>query len=149
MIQIPVHVYAKIQKNGEEHYPEEGAGLLLGTVQGEDRIVDQVLELQNKFQSGERQNSSRRNSSRRNRYMIEPQDMLSAEDKADELGLEIIGVFHSHPDHPARPSEYDRQRALPWYSYVITSIMDRSATESRAWRLSDERVFAEEKVEIA
>lgn len=138
MIQIPADVLSQIQRNGEDHYPDEGAGLLLGKVQGEHRVVEQVLQLQNRFQPGERHN----------RYMIEPRDMLLAEEKADELGLEIIGVFHSHPDHPARPSEYDRERALPWYSYVITKVADRSAIESRSWRLTDDRIFAEEQVQI-
>ncbi|MCH7587824.1 MAG: M67 family metallopeptidase [Chloroflexi bacterium] len=138
MIQIPAEFFAQIQENGEEHYPEEGAGLLLGKVHGEIRIVEQVLPLENRFQPG----------ARHNRYMIEPQDMLLAEEKADELGLEIIGVFHSHPDHPARPSEYDRQRALPWYSYIITKVTDRLAIESRSWRLTDERIFNEEQLQI-
>lgn len=139
MIQIPAEVFAQIQKNAEEHYPDEGAGLLLGKVQGENRVVEQVLQLPNRFQPG----------ARHNRYMIEPQDMLLAEEKADELGLEIIGVFHSHPDHPAQPSEYDRKRALPWYSYIITKVTDRSAIESRSWRLTDERIFNEEEMQIA
>lgn len=138
MIHIPADVFAQIRKNGEEHYPEEGAGLLLGKVHGEKRIVEQVLQLQNRFQPG----------ARHNRYMIEPQDMLLAEEKADELGLEIIGVFHSHPDHPAQPSEYDRERALPWYSYIITKVTDQSAIESRSWRLTDERIFNEEELQI-
>lgn len=65
------------------------------------------------------------------------------------LGLDIVGVFHSHPDHPNRPSQFDRDWALPWYSYIITSVSAGKAVESRSWRLADDRTnFTEEDIEI-
>ena len=72
--------------------------------------------------------------------------MINAELRAEELGLDIIGVFHSHPNHPAIPSEFDRERALPWYSYIITRVDSTGASESRSWRLSDGRQFIEEEI---
>jgi proteasome lid subunit RPN8/RPN11 len=73
--------------------------------------------------------------------------MLRGENEAARRGLDVIGVFHSHPDHPNRPSGYDLEWALPWYSYVITSVQGGRAVESRSWRLQDDRQgFAEEAI---
>jgi proteasome lid subunit RPN8/RPN11 len=138
MLHISKSLIKQIKKHGETHYPEEGAGLLLGQFQGELRDVQKLLPLENQFEA----------SSRHNRYMIEPEEMIHAEMKAEELGLDIIGVFHSHPNHPAIPSEFDRERALPWYSYIITRVDPGGASESRSWRLSDDRQFYEEEIEI-
>ena len=67
----------------------------------------------------------------------------------EALGLDIIGVFHSHPDHPDRPSEYDREWAQPFFSYVITSVQAGKAVESRSWRLAEDRTqFLEESIEV-
>jgi proteasome lid subunit RPN8/RPN11 len=139
MISVPKKILGEIWRHGENTYPEEGAGVLIGRVESEDRLVDHILLLSNQFESN----------LRHRRYMITPQDMLRVEEFTDGLGLEIIGIFHSHPDHPAQPSEFDRERALPWYSYLITSVQDRKALDSRSWRLTEERKFIEEKMLIA
>ena len=71
------------------------------------------------------------------------------EEEADRLGLEMLGVFHSHPDHPNLPSEFDRQWAWPNFSYLITSVVEGKAVDSRSWRLSEDRTsFSEEIIEI-
>jgi proteasome lid subunit RPN8/RPN11 len=119
----------EIWKHGEAAYPEEGAGLLLGSVRGGDRVAAELRPLSNSF-SPER---------RGRRYEIAPEEIMAAEDEADALGLEVIGVFHSHPDHLAVASEFDREWALPWFSYIITSVMSGTAVESRSWRLEDDR----------
>jgi proteasome lid subunit RPN8/RPN11 len=128
-LNISRELLLQIWDHGQRHYPEEGAGLILGTMNGEERWATRVLPLENKF----------RPESRHNRYLITPEDMLDGEQEAERFGLEIIGVFHSHPDHPAEPSEYDRQWALPWYSYLITSVDQGQALETRSWRLNDDR----------
>ena len=138
MLQISKSLIQQIEAHGESHYPEEGAGLILGRFLGETRNAEQLLPLENQFEA----------SSRHNRYMIEPEEMIRAEIKAEDLGLDIIGVFHSHPNHPAIPSEFDRERALPWYSYIITRVDPSGASESRSWRLSDDRQFFEEEIQI-
>ena len=82
---------------------------------------------------------------RHNRYLIPPEEILQGELEAEERGLDVIGYFHSHPDHPARPSEFDRDHAWPWYSYLIISVIDGKAGDSRAWQLREDRSgFAEE-----
>lgn len=138
MITMSKEVLTQIKEHGEQAYPEEGAGLLLGRVDGNNRFVDQILPQSNQF---EREHRNRR-------YMITPQDLIRAEEIAEELGMELIGIFHSHPDHPAKPSDFDQERALPWFSYLITSVQKKIAHESRSWQLTDERRFIEEKVKI-
>jgi proteasome lid subunit RPN8/RPN11 len=73
------------------------------------------------------------------RYLITAADMLGGEKEAERLGQSIIGIFHSHPDHPNLPSEFDREWAIPWYSYLITRVDNGQAVESKSWRLIDDR----------
>lgn len=138
-INIPQVVLEQIHTLGLENYPEEGVGLLLGSANGNGRVVQNILRLEN----------SREDDARHNRYLITAQDMLAGEKEAAKQNLDVIGVFHSHPDHPNQPSEFDREWALPWYSYVITSIETGKPTKSRSWRLTDDRKkFVEEIIEI-
>lgn len=132
-------VLAAIHAHGEQAYPEEGAGLLLGHDDENGRRVAGIHPLDN----------SRENEARHNRYLITPQDMLRGEQEAARRGLDVVGVFHSHPDHPNRPSEFDRDWALPWYSYIITSVQAGKAIESRSWRLLEDRsLFVEEDIQV-
>lgn len=132
-------ILKRIEKHAENTYPEEGAGLLIGQVNGETRRVQAVLELNNTSQA----------ESRRNRYLISPQDLLQGEKEAAARSMDVLGVFHSHPDHPNQPSGFDRQWALPWFSYLITSVNGGKAADSRSWRLSEDRQrFNEEPIKI-
>lgn len=134
-LEISSEILAQIHAHGEEAYPEEGAGFLLGKTDGTSRVVAEILTLSN----------AREESARHNRYLLTPQDMLRGEQEAERRGLEVIGVFHSHPDHPNLPSEFDREWALPWFSYIITSVQSGRAVASRSWRLSDDRQSFEEE----
>ncbi|MFM8321083.1 MAG: Mov34/MPN/PAD-1 family protein [Chloroflexota bacterium] len=138
MLTLTPDLLQRIQANGEAAYPEEGAGLLLGHTDGSTRRVTRLLEF----------NNAREDAARFNRYLLTPQDYLQGELEAARLGLDVIGVFHSHPDHPSRPSEYDREWAMPFLSYIITSVQLGRAAESRSWLLSEdrERFIAEELV---
>ena len=128
-----------IHQNGEQAYPEEGAGLMLGRFAGDEKQVETILPLTN----------TREDTDRHNRYLLDPQDYLKGEMEAARLGLDVLGVFHSHPDHPSRPSEFDREWAMPWFSYVITSIQQGKAVESRSWLLAEDRsTFLEETIEV-
>ena len=128
-LKISQSILDQIWRHGEAAYPEEGAGLLLGKEENGQRQVMAILPLTN----------SREDIARHNRYLITAQDMLAGEQEAMRLGLDIVGIFHSHPDHPNQPSEFDRQWALPWFSYVITSVVKSVAQASRSWRLQDDR----------
>ncbi|HEY46642.1 MAG TPA: M67 family metallopeptidase [Anaerolineae bacterium] len=128
-LHIPQELLLQIWDYGERTYPEENAGLILGAINGDERWASRLLPLENQSQS----------ESRHNRYLINPEDMMAGEQEAESLDLEILGVFHSHPDHPAEPSEFDLQWALPWFSYLITSVDRGQALDSRSWRLNDDR----------
>lgn len=128
-----------IHRHGEGAYPEEGAGLLLGRMNGEHKQVTAILPLANTREDG----------ARFNRYLLTARDYLYGEEEAARRGLDVLGVFHSHPDHPNRPSEFDREWAMPWFSYVITSVAVGKAIGSRSWLLSDDRQsFTEEEIII-
>jgi proteasome lid subunit RPN8/RPN11 len=138
-LQIPSDILSRIHAHGEAAYPEEGAGLLLGIVQDGVKYIKEIMPLAN----------AREDAARRNRYMVTPQDYMAAEDEAIRRGLEVLGVFHSHPDHPNQPSEYDRQWAMPWFSYLITSVNHGISSGSRSWRLTDDHSqFLQEQLEI-
>ncbi len=128
-IKIPENILSQIHSHGESAYPEEGAGLMLGRSNSEDREVIDLLFLDNAREDG----------ARHNRYLITAEDMLRGEQEAERLGLSIVGIFHSHPDHPNIPSDFDREYAIPWYSYLITSVQNGRAVESRCWRLKEDR----------
>lgn len=131
-LSISKELLDQIHAHGEAAYPEEGAGFLIGT----DGRVESILPLEN----------SREDGARHNRFLITPEAYLHAELTADRLGLSLIGVFHSHPDHPNRPSEYDREWAQPFFSYIITTVNQGKAIESRSWRLLEDRSRFEEEI---
>jgi len=138
-LHIPQEILQRINLHGEQAYPEEGAGLLLGELKGPDPQVRQILPLVNEREAG----------ARHNRYQLSPQDYLQGEEIAENMGLAVLGVFHSHPDHPNHPSEFDRQWAWPNFSYLITSVLKGKAAESRSWRLREDRkTFSEEQIAI-
>lgn len=137
-LQFSETLLAQIQANGVNAYPQEGAGFLFGSDES-NRIVKAIFPLSN----------SREADARRNRYLITAENYLTAELEADRQGMTVIGVFHSHPDHPDLPSEFDREWAQPFFSYVITSVESGEARGSRSWRLVDDRSrFEEEKIQI-
>jgi len=135
MLVVPGRLIEQINAHVEKAYPEEGAGFLIG----ESDAVKEILALPN----------SREDGARHNRFLFTPQDYLQAELKADELGLNLIGVFHSHPDSPNIPSDYDREWAQPFFSYIITRVDHGKAVNSRSWRLLEDRSkYEEEEIEI-
>lgn len=136
MLQLSKELLAQIHAHGEQAYPEEGAGFLVGA----EGRVKRILPLSN----------AREESARHNRYLITAEEYAKAEATADSLGLSLIGVFHSHPDHPNRPSEFDREWAQPFFSYVITSVQSGKAVESRSWKLTEDRSkFEEEEITVS
>lgn len=132
MLKISDDLVARINSHVEEAYPDEGAGFLIG----DDGEVKEILALPN----------AREDEARHNRFLITPEDYLKAELKADNLGLSLIGVFHSHPDCPNVPSEYDREWAQPFFSYIITRVDEGKAVSHRSWRLMEDRTTYEEEV---
>jgi proteasome lid subunit RPN8/RPN11 len=136
MLVVSNELHNQINAHVESAYPEEGAGFLIG-VEGE---VKEIVALPN----------AREDEARHNRFLITPEEYLKAELTADRLGLSLIGVFHSHPDCPNIPSEYDREWAQPFFSYIITRVDEGKAVNSRSWRLIEDRSkYEEEEIKIS
>jgi proteasome lid subunit RPN8/RPN11 len=128
-IQLGKEHMAAIMQHGEAAYPFEGCGLLLGRAEDGRKSVVRVLPVEN----------TRETEAQHNRYLIPPEVVMKAEQRAAREGLDIVGFFHSHPDHPEQPSDFDREHAWPWYSYLITSVRKGRAIKTAAWILADDR----------
>jgi proteasome lid subunit RPN8/RPN11 len=122
-------VDAAIRRHGEETYPHECCGALVG---GGGR-VDAIVPLPNTTEEGPRR-----------RFLVRPSDYRLAEARARDLGGELLGFYHSHPDHPARPSQYDLDHAWPTFAYVIVAVASRAAGDVTVWFLKDDRSRFEE-----
>ena len=118
----------RIHAHLRDAYPEEGCGVLIGREQGAVREIERIIVSEN-----------RREESRHNRYLIAPEQFLAADREARAAGLDVLGFFHSHPDHPPRPSAFDLEHAWPYYSYMIVSLERGHVVETRSWRLSSDR----------
>ncbi|MCL5005843.1 MAG: M67 family metallopeptidase [Acidobacteria bacterium] len=133
-----------VRAHAARDYPSECCGILLGHADGESKEVSEVVPLRNlRHDPGRAQEllpvEDPSRESERNRFLIDPQDQLRVEKDSRQRGLDVLGYYHSHPDHPARPSNYDREHAWPWYSYVILSVERAEAKDVTSWVLSNDR----------
>jgi len=145
---ITAELAEKIREHGVETYPYECCGALLGRDldilafdpnENSRKISREVLSLFPLV--------NRRDDSPRNRFAVTADDVREAEKAASAQGLEVIGWYHSHPDHPAKPSDFDRDHAWPWYSYIIVSVHTGVPQDMTSWRLKDDRSgYMEEKI---
>ncbi len=134
MLGLSPRLRAQIEDWAAAGYPEETCGLLLGRALGEGTAVEQATH-------GHNLNRVRAH----DRFELDPRDFIAAEHAARDAGLEIVGVWHSHPDHPAHPSETDRACAWAGWSYLIVAVDAGGAVDSRSWRLAGgDGPFAEE-----
>ena len=130
----------RIERHGAETYPHECIGILLGRQQDNHRVVLEVFPIENAWNKAEANPyEAGPEDSTRNRSLVDPRDYLRAEQEARKRGMDIVGFYHSHPDHPARPSEFDRRNAWPWFSYVILAVENGVPREMTAWVLSEDR----------
>lgn len=129
MVRISESVERGVRAHGEETFPHECCGALVGRG---DR-VSAIVPLPNTTEEGPRR-----------RFLVRPSDYREAERRAGELGGELLGFYHSHPDHPARPSQYDLDHAWPTFAYIIVSVMSGVSTDMTVWFLKDDRSSFEE-----
>jgi proteasome lid subunit RPN8/RPN11 len=129
MLEMSEELLQRIRQHGARAYPNECCGALLGRADGERKRVVDLLPLDNR----------REGEAARTRFLVTAEDYRSAEQAARERRLEIVGFYHSHPDHPARPSEFDREHAWPWYSYVVVRVAQGRAQEATSWVLAEDR----------
>ena len=136
-------LYRRIEEEGVRAYPNECCGVMIGRdVPSGDghvrRIVDRLQPLTNSFEQEERYH----------RFRLDPREYIEVERASGAEGKLVLGFYHSHPDHPARPSEYDRQHGWPFYSYVIVSIQKREPADMTSWILDEaSEQFAKEEIE--
>jgi len=137
-IYLTEEIINQISKHGESDYPNECCGFILGDfIDEESRGIEYLPATNTKEENRER------------RFLIDPMAYQKAEDKADELGLTVISIVHSHPDHPDKPSDFDRDHAWPGFSYIIISIQNGKAVSYRSWQLNtDRKYFIEENINI-
>lgn len=139
-IELSQALQARIFEQMEGTFPNEGGGFLLGQTVGDRTRIEDITQIENVFETEEQFH----------RYAMTPQDWMRLEDEADARGLTLVGYYHSHPNSPAIPSEYDRDHALPNFVYIITSVMQGKAAEMRVWRLrADRTAFDEVQLVVA
>ena len=137
MIRLPETAMEAIREHGRQSYRDEACGALYGHLDGDKRAVVRVAPLDNA-----------RGSERHRRFVVTPEAYRNAESEASRNGLTLLGFYHSHPDHPAYPSNYDLGHAFPFFSYIILSVEDAEPKNMRSFVLADDRKeFLEETLE--
>lgn len=137
MINIYTTAYETIVQDALHSFPDECCGFLFGTELSSERNITHALVVNNAKEGDKKR-----------RFKISPKDYMQAERFAEEQNLTLLGIYHSHPLHPARPSEHDRVAAQPFFSYVIVSVSPAEINECFSWRLNNERVFEPEPIRI-
>jgi proteasome lid subunit RPN8/RPN11 len=142
MIKIEAHLLEEIKRQAEAEYPKECCGLLIGRIEdgGRTRVVAETYPVLNSWEES---------GTMHRRMMITPQDYMRAERQFVRQGLGVVGNYHSHPNHPAVPSQFDLENLAPWptMSYIVVSVMEARATELRSWELEADRSrFNEEEI---
>ncbi len=136
-IEISAQDGDRIRRFGENAFPNECCGFLLGEAGEESRRVLELLPVDNEREDAERYH----------RFLITAEAYMRGEKEARKKGLDVLGFYHSHPDAPAKPSQYDLDNAWPWYSYIIAAIKDKVADRMTSWVLADDRTaFGEEEL---
>jgi proteasome lid subunit RPN8/RPN11 len=140
MITISEQLLGVIREHGVRDYPYECCGLLLGRYGENGKLVKETYPISN----------AREESAKRNRFLIEPEELLRGERYALDRDLEVVGFYHSHPDSPAVPSQYDLEHAWPTYSYIIVSTSPEQARDLFSWEQEPDRSrFNEEEIRIS
>jgi proteasome lid subunit RPN8/RPN11 len=120
----------EIRRHGEADYPHECCGLLIGSFGGDGRkVTEEIFPISN----------AREEAAKRNRFLIAPEDLLRGEKHARKLGRDVVGFYHSHPDHPAVPSQFDLDHAWPVYSYIIVSVKEGKAADVFSYEMRSDR----------
>lgn len=147
MIQLTHSHLQIIYNHAEGAYPEECCGILLGVISGSNKECVKVITTKNVWNTEEEADIfTNEKGSRNRRYTIAPRDLMAAQKQAREESLDIIGIFHSHTDNLAIPSEYDREYAWHSYSYIIVSVYEGKVRDIKSWCLDETHGFQEEVI---
>ncbi len=147
MISLSQQHLAEIQAHGHEAYPEECCGAMLGKLEVKNKkITQQILRIENNW-NGDEKTSDHTN--RHRRFAVTAEDYQELEKKAKDLNLALLGFYHTHPDHPAEPSQTDLSYAWPFFSYIILSVEKRKATDIFSYELDiDKNKLSKEEIQI-
>ena len=126
----------EMHQDALQSFPDECCGFFFGKEIDDSRTITNILIVNNSKEGDKKR-----------RFEIATKDYLNAERFADENGLQLLGVYHSHPNHPAIPTEHDRIAAQPYFSYIIISVKENGIADTRSWKLNDNFQFEEEEVE--
>ena len=138
MINIAEQQLTEIREHGVRDYPYECCGLLLGRFDENGKTVRETYPISN----------AREESAKRNRFLITPEELMRGECYARAHHLEVVGFYHSHPDSPAVPSQYDLEHAWPTYSYIIVSTSAERANDLFSWEQEADRSrFNQEEIQ--
>ena len=137
MLQLTPNILQTLQKDAADSFPDECCGFFYGNVSDEVKTITRVHPVFNAKEGDKKR-----------RFEISPREYMKAERFADEQGLTLLGVYHSHPQHPAIPSETDRLAAQPVFSYVIIPVYDSVTGIARSWTLNEDNLFDEETILI-
>jgi proteasome lid subunit RPN8/RPN11 len=138
MIRLSEKIVDEIEFHAEQTYPEECCGMMLGFSDKNIHRIESVIPIDNS-----------QGDNRKRRFLITPDQYRHAEKLADKGKMELLGFYHSHPDHPAAPSVFDTDHALPWFSYIIVSVEKGKAAAMTAWLLNEERTqFVERMIMV-
>jgi proteasome lid subunit RPN8/RPN11 len=132
-MKINEHSKELMIKDAEDKYPYECCGFVFGP---SDEEIKEVMIIDNK-----------RSENKERRFLMHPNDYVKAENYADENDTKLVGIYHSHPDHPNEPSDFDKQNALPNLSYLILTVRKGQFEDMRSWRMNEERNFLEEVIQ--
>jgi len=133
---IPIIIRRHLEETLEMAYPNEGCGFVFGVEKEDFRIIKKIWPVEN-IKPGDKTR----------RFMIDPRDYLKAEKLAVSWGMDLLGIYHSHPNHPARPSIHDFNNAVPYFSFIILSVYNGKTASWSSWRLDDDgSEFISEKV---
>ena len=130
-------VFDTMKVQAEAAYPLECVGFLFGAENGNERHLMLARPVVNSMEGDQRR-----------RFLVDPKDYLAAEKYSVTNNIGLLGIYHSHPDHPARPSEHDLKQAVPYFSYIILAIKEGELAQYTSWQLNDHGQFEEESIEI-
>jgi proteasome lid subunit RPN8/RPN11 len=149
MIQLSASHIKEISIHAETAYPQECCGLLVGNLGHEDRQVVEVVATENSWNNDDFIGLSVTRVSKKNRFSIAPEMLLKVQKESRKRNLSIVGIYHSHPDLAAVPSEFDRKIAWPDYSYIIAAVIQGKVTDIYSWKLDQNHQFQSEKLKIS
>ncbi|WP_009632932.1 Mov34/MPN/PAD-1 family protein [Synechocystis sp. PCC 7509] len=152
VLQLSKHHFEAIRQHGESTYPNECCGLLLGTLSNNSKTVVEVRAVENVWNAEAAElfsiGEEKRSINKQSNYAISPQTLLAVQKEVRDRTLQIVGIYHSHPNHPAIASECDRALAWEQYSYMIVSVIEGNAQEFLCWQLDSDRIFQAEEIMI-